>query len=491
MSDSFSSSAAAWRTLRARYQRGLLAWLKGADAGQRQGGLAEMQAALLTASASRGDAAFWRTVQTLLTALADGSLPADSRAHRLCGRFDRQLRLLAEGAAGVDRALISETFDFVTGAIFAKPAALPTATATTTMPPLSVPVAPATDLTPPVAAGIANPDADPDPLAETPVDWSASLSASLAAMQAAPAVNDAAAADLASVAPVLATSPAAVPATNPSPALAVPAPGADESAAAAADFSALLLPSDEIDLDPAAVAGWEAAAAVVGSTWHDRHQAGLAAFRSAVIRLGGAGLDLHLPEALRFAEALATVADRADEPEVLADPRLVAAIAASLEVLVEPGTVKRKVFPGQVAHLCGRLELALREAAVPTEGRLIVSRTLYQMFVGEAAESLGHLRDELDTLHPLSAEMANAASALADNAATIDLTAVRDLALALANALVRYHSPLNVDVPAERALVVTVLHVLEGMVDSVAAGDLPEPAPLLVAALAPTAAQLG
>lgn len=424
MSVSFALSADAWRALRARYQRGLLSWLKADEAAQRQAGMAEMQAALAGIQAARGDAAFWQTVQTLLTALADGTLPADQRAHRLCGRFDRQLRLLAEGAGAVDRALVSETFDFVTGAIFAAPAASAAAS------PAEVPAA--------VAA---------DSSAEEPVVEEVPLS-SLAGLADLRAAQDAEA-------------PAAMP-----------------------DFSGLLLPSDEIDLDPAAVARWEEEAAWVGAAWDDRHQTGLGPFRSAVIRLSGAALDLHLSDALRLAETLATVADLADEPEALADPRLVAAVAAALEVLVEPGTVKRKVFAHQVDYLSGRLATALQEAKVPTEGRLIVSRTLYQMFVGEAGESLTHLRDELDTLHPLTAEMANAASALADNAATIDLTAVRDLATALANALVRYESPLNVDVAAERALVSTVLHVLEGMVDTVAAGELPDAAPLLVAALA-------
>lgn len=433
MSHSFALSATAWRSLRARYQRGLLAWLKAEESAQRLAGLAEMQAALLGIEASRSDSAFWRTVQTLLSALADGTLPADSRAHRLCGRFDRQLRLLAEGAAGVDRALISETFDFVTGAVLAAPAATTTAAEAEVM--TSPPVAPSSPAEEePPAPGFAAVGVEEVPLS------------SLAGLE------DLRAAQV-------------------------------EEAPPLQDFSSLLLPSDDLDLDPAAVARWEAAAQTVWAAWHDRHQSGLAPFRSAVIALSGVGLDLHSADALRFAEALATVADRADEPEVLADARLVAAIAAALEVLVEPGSVNRKVFAGQVDNLSGRLAATLEEAAVPTEGRLIVSRTLYQMFVDEAHESLQHLRDELDTLHPLAGEMAEAASALADNAATIDLTAVRDLALALANALVRYEAPLNVDVAAERALVSTVLHILEGMVDTVAAGEQPEAAPILIAAL--------
>jgi HPt (histidine-containing phosphotransfer) domain-containing protein len=417
MSDPFTLPPAAWRALRARYQRGLLQWLNGADAAL---GLGEMQAALAAITASRGDAAFWRTVHTLLSALQDGTLPADEQARRLCGRFDRQLRLLEQGAAAVDRSLVSETFDFVTAAIFAAPAA-------------------------PAAA-------EPQPTEPAP------------AMPAMPAI-----------------------AAEPPPVLAI-AP-ADQGEVAAeveplAEFASLLLPSDEIDLDPEAVGRWEGAGAVVATAWAGRHQAGLAAFRSAVINLCGVAVDLDLPEALHFAEALATVADRADEPEIFDDPRLQAAVAAALEVLAEPGTVKRKVFTSQVDNLSGRLAAALEEAGLPTEGRLIVSRTLYQMFVGEAHESLQHLHDELATLHPLVGEMAEAATALADNAATIDLAAVRDLALALASALARFEAPVNVEVPAERQLVTMALETLEQMVEVVAAGEQPEAAPILIAALA-------
>jgi hypothetical protein len=433
MSDPFALPPAAWRALRARYQRGLLQWLNGADAAQ---GLGEMQAALAAITASRGDAAFWRTVHTLLSALQDGSLPADEPARRLCGRFDRQLRLLEQGAAAVDRSLVSETFDFVTTAIFAAPTAPAAQSAQE--------VAPATMPAP--AAPTTAPDVDVVP------------------------------------APDLAIAPA-VTASPPAPADEAAMLVAGDEVEPLAEFANLLLPSDEIELDAEAVGRWELAAAAVASAWNGRHQAGLAGFRSAVIQLCGVAVDLELPEALRFAEALATVADRTDEPAIFDDPRLQAAVAASLEVLAEPGTVKRKVFPSQVDHLSGRLAAALEEAALPAEGRLIVSRTLYQMFVGEAHESLQHLHDELDTLHPLVGEMAEAATALADNAATIDLAAVRDLALALASALARFESPLNVEVPAERQLVTMALATLEQMVEVVAAGEQPEAAPILIAAL--------
>lgn len=421
MSDPFALPPAAWRALRARYQRGLLQWLSGADAAL---GLGEMQAALAAITASRGDAAFWRTVHTLLSALQDGTLPADEQARRLCGRFDRQLRLLEQGAAAVDRSLVSETFDFVTAAIFAAPAAEPLVAA---------------------EPAVAESQAPTEPVPAMP-----------AVTAAPPSALEVAAADQGEVV---------------------------AEVESLAEFANLLLPSDEIDLDPEAVGRWEAAGAVVATAWAGRHQAGLAAFRSAVINLCGVAVDLALPEALHFAEALATVADRADEPEIFEDPRLQAAVAAALEVLAEPGTVKRKVFTSQVDNLSGRLAAALEEAGLPTEGRLIVSRTLYQMFVGEAHESLQHLHDELATLHPLVGEMAEAATALADNAATIDLTAVRDLSMALASALARFEAPLNVDVPDERQLVTMALETLEHMVEVVATGEQPEGAPILIAAL--------
>lgn len=412
-----------WRALRARYQRGLLRWLQRPGTPEGQAGMAAMQGALLDIEANQGDALFWGLAHTLLNALANGALPVEGPAQRLCGRFDRQLRLLEQGATTLDRDLVSATFDFATNAIFAPAAAVIVLAKVINIKESARPQPPAADQQIP-------PTATPKLSSESTAE----------ATQAAD-----------------------------SPSL--------------ADFSVLLLPSDEVALDPSAVASWELAGRHVAEAWSARHQAGLGPFRSAAIKLCGAAVAICRPEALLFAETLATVADRADEPEIFADPRLAAAVSALLEVLVAPGSVKRKIFSIQSEHLTDRLNTCLCEAALPPEGRLIVSRTLYQMFVGEAQESLTLLRDELETLQPQNAEMASAASSLADNAGTIDLSTIRDLAMSLANALVRYQSPLNLELPDERALVTKVLQVLTEMVECVAAEALPEEDTTLLEAL--------
>lgn len=77
------------QTARARFQSGLLAWLRAADD---PSGLREMVAVV------RGHAIddpqnvlLWRSAEAFLQALLDGTLPADADAKQLCRRLERQL----------------------------------------------------------------------------------------------------------------------------------------------------------------------------------------------------------------------------------------------------------------------------------------------------------------------------------------------------------------------------------------------------------------
>jgi HPt (histidine-containing phosphotransfer) domain-containing protein len=119
---------------------------------------------------------------------------------------------------------------------------------------------------------------------------------------------------------------------------------------------------------------------------------------------------------------------------------------------------------------------------------LVVSRTLYQIFVVEARELLRRLYDELDTLHPQSGEMARTAMSLAESAATLQLGPLRELGMSLVHALAPREVPLYVDDPEVRPLVRDVVAAIERMVDRLDAGDTPgeeeaADAAMLVAAL--------
>ena len=101
--------AAAWvRSQRARYQRGLLAWLKAPDDPK---GLAAMQDALAALDQAQTTAAkrtFWWTCEAFVDALKANAVPADIPAKRLCGRIDLQVRRLSEGSDKVAERLLRD-----------------------------------------------------------------------------------------------------------------------------------------------------------------------------------------------------------------------------------------------------------------------------------------------------------------------------------------------------------------------------------------------
>lgn len=86
------------RQARSRYQRGMLAWLQtpGDPAG-----LPEMRAALRQLeNVAQGEyVPFWRTAETFLRAISDGTLAVDAEARRLCARIDLQMRAALGGTA--------------------------------------------------------------------------------------------------------------------------------------------------------------------------------------------------------------------------------------------------------------------------------------------------------------------------------------------------------------------------------------------------------
>lgn len=95
------------RQARSRYQRGMLAWLQvpGDPAG-----LPEMRAALRTMEA-RGEGDFinfWRTAETYLRAISDGTLAVDAESRRLCARIDLQMRAALGGAVLPEEGLADE-----------------------------------------------------------------------------------------------------------------------------------------------------------------------------------------------------------------------------------------------------------------------------------------------------------------------------------------------------------------------------------------------
>jgi chemosensory pili system protein ChpA (sensor histidine kinase/response regulator) len=101
------------RTQRARFQRGLLAWLRNPND---RSGVAEMLDATRRVEATQELAsarAFWWIATGMLTALSEGALPAEVDVKQLCARIDLQIRRLLEGSKNVAERLMRDALYFV------------------------------------------------------------------------------------------------------------------------------------------------------------------------------------------------------------------------------------------------------------------------------------------------------------------------------------------------------------------------------------------
>lgn len=114
---------AASRAARARFQSGLLAWLRQPDD---PAGLREMIAVLRDLAAHAGPAAdgiLWRSAEAFLAALLDGTARSDDRARQMCRRIERHLAVQARNAtAPVDPELRDALFSFLSGKTEGAPA---------------------------------------------------------------------------------------------------------------------------------------------------------------------------------------------------------------------------------------------------------------------------------------------------------------------------------------------------------------------------------
>lgn len=104
------------RQERARFQRGLLAWLR---APQDRSGISEMLSAVKRIEATQDVASarsFWWIATGFLSALAEGTLPAETDVKQLCARIDLQIRRLFEGSKNVAERLMRDALYFVASA---------------------------------------------------------------------------------------------------------------------------------------------------------------------------------------------------------------------------------------------------------------------------------------------------------------------------------------------------------------------------------------
>jgi chemosensory pili system protein ChpA (sensor histidine kinase/response regulator) len=94
---------------RARFQKGLLAWLK--NAADRHGALEQMRSVLDNIEATQGAPgarAFWWAALAFVESLFDRGPDGDVEVRHLLGRIDSQIRRLAEGSHGIPERLMRD-----------------------------------------------------------------------------------------------------------------------------------------------------------------------------------------------------------------------------------------------------------------------------------------------------------------------------------------------------------------------------------------------
>ncbi len=137
---------------------------------------------------------------------------------------------------------------------------------------------------------------------------------------------------------------------------------------------------------------WEAACQELSERWAGRHQQGAARVRFTIFSLLNVALETRDVDCLHLAETLASVADKLEEGPP--DARLVAALTATCEALLEPNGLENTAFIGRAQHFSQRLEQCLQPSSKPG----VRSDVLDQLFVNDSEERLERMREALIVL---------------------------------------------------------------------------------------------
>jgi hypothetical protein len=136
---------------------------------------------------------------------------------------------------------------------------------------------------------------------------------------------------------------------------------------------------------------WIAACQELADGWAARHSRGATSIRPTIFTLLGVALETGDIDCLRLGEALASAADRLE-----ANPgaRLIAALSATSEALLEANGLENSGFVSRAQHFTQRLEQSLLPSNKPGER----SDVLDNLFVHDNEERLERMRDALAVL---------------------------------------------------------------------------------------------
>lgn len=215
----------------------------------------------------------------------------------------------------------------------------------------------------------------------------------------------------------------------------------------------------ELRFDPELNERWIAACKNLSAAWLDRFSAGEAAIRPAIFALYSLALESKDPDSLRLGEALASAADHLED--MTPTPRLIAALTATIESLLDKEGLEHPTFSERAQHFSQRLD------AVNAPGGLAPGRsvTLDKIFAAEAGERLERMQDAFALLPPDGYALKSEAVELAQEAQAAELFGIMHLARQLAEATNTRASELDND--AVRQLIESRLKQLAEMIATV------------------------
>ena len=212
---------------------------------------------------------------------------------------------------------------------------------------------------------------------------------------------------------------------------------------------------------------WDNAVEALGIAWAKCNGTptpeGWAQLRQGIFRLLDGALALAHPDPLRLAEALAAATD--DLESTPPSPRLLTALAASMELLKEQGFLEHEALESLAQQLITRLE---RRDEGPR------SRHLDTLFAGEAEDEIEQLRLALEALPPDCEALKDAARRIQQLADPLDLAPLALVAFRFAQSMERI-TPEQLDRSPGRDIALEWIDELERWITAIGEGNPPPP----------------
>ena len=195
---------------------------------------------------------------------------------------------------------------------------------------------------------------------------------------------------------------------------------------------------------------WVASCARLAAAWSARHGEGADDIRPAIFALYAIALETADADCLCLGEALASATDALEA--TAPPPRLLAALAATIECFDEASGLEHVLFGERARHFAQRLETS----CAPGQSASPRSAILDQLFISEAGERLERMHEALAVLPPDAYALKLEAGELAQQADHLELYGILQLIGQLTRAITG-----DLETPAIRQNLLDLLQQLE------------------------------